>query len=42
VFGDFFGYVDAVNASMLLPMIIAKLSSGIAAMVASLWMSKSR
>ena len=42
VFGDFFGYVGAVNASMLLPMIIAKLSSGIAAMVASLWMSKSR
>ena len=40
MFGDFFGYVGAVNASMLLPMIIAKLSSGIAAMVVSLWMRK--
>ena len=42
MFGDFFGYVGAVNASMLLPMIIAKLSSGIAAMVVALWMSKGR
>ena len=40
MFGDFFGYVGAVNASMLLPMIIAKLSSGIVAMVVSLWISK--
>ena len=42
MFGDFFGYVGAVNASMLLPMIIAKFSSGIAAMVVALWMSKGR
>ncbi len=42
MFGDFFGYVGAVNASMLLPMIIAKLSSGIVAIAVSLWMSKSR
>ena len=42
VFGDFFGYVGAVNASMLLPMIIAKLSSGIVAMAVALWMSKGK
>jgi ethanolamine transporter len=42
VFGDFFGYVGAVNASMLLPMIVAKLSSGIVAMATALWMSKGR
>ena len=42
MFGDFFGYVGAVNASMLLPMIIAKLSSGIVAMVIALWMSKGK
>ena len=42
MFGDFFGYVGAVNASMLLPMIVAKLSSGIVAMVVSLWLSKGR
>ena len=42
MFGDFFGYVGAVNASMLLPMIVAKLSSGIAAMIVALWMSKGK
>ena len=42
MFGDFFGYVGAVNAPMLLPTIIAKLSSGIVAIAVSLWMSKSR
>lgn len=34
--------VGAVNASMLLPMIIAKLSSGIVAMAVALWMSKGK
>ena len=42
MFRDFFGYVGAVNPSMLLPMTIAKLSSGIVAMVVSLWMSKGK
>ncbi|MBQ9015244.1 MAG: ethanolamine utilization protein EutH [Firmicutes bacterium] len=40
MFGDFFGYVAAANAAMLVPMILAKLSSGIAAMLLAFLMTR--
>ena len=40
MFGDFFGYVAAANAAMLVPMILAKLSAGAASIVLAILMTR--
>lgn len=39
VFGDFFGYVAAADSSMLLPMVVGKLTAGAAAILTALAMT---